>query len=154
MLGAIAFERSTHHRGVGHAGNREHGIFPRVVGDRLEDRVLGEFQGHVAPQGKAPLLLDRVNHVGAAGHEHGASGHSDFLDRGLDRFSIVGPPVAFGALVLDVDDERRFGRRHASSRCGVLRVGGRCHEATCRQHKDAQETSWRPAEALQSHDVS
>ena len=103
--------------------------FRESLGIALRIAPLSSFSVMSLSQRKAPLLLNRVDHVGAAWHEHGASSASDVVDRGLNRVGIVGAPVALGALVLDVDDERRSWRRDASLRRGVLRVGRERHEA-------------------------
>ena len=66
------------------------------------------------------------------------------VDRRLDRRRVVGRAVALGALVLDVDDERRGrGRRASGSRFGLGRVrfgrGGKRDEAGRQQEARAKD---------------
>ena len=150
VLGAIAFERSSDYGDVRHVRNREDGIFARVVGERLENRILGKLQRHVALERQAPLLLHRIDHVGALRHEDRSAGAADLVDRRLDGLGIVGAAVALRALVAHIDDKRRC-RRHDASLRGSRFRGSRKASDASRSDQRRQEQARRLKLVLANH---
>ena len=138
VLVALAFERAAGHPDIGDAGDGEQRIFLRIVGDRLQHRAVGELERHVVLEVEA--VVHGVDHVDALGHQHGALGAADRVDRRLNGGGVVGLAVAKRALVLDVDNERRGGGRRATGG----RVGGkrrRCNNERAKGY-GTQAQSW------------
>jgi hypothetical protein len=114
MLIAIAFERAAQHPDIRHAADGEHGVFLRVGGDRLQRRAVRELERHAGFEPET-LIAGGIHQIGAVGHDNGAAGSADRVDRGLDGGGVVAAPVAFRALVSDIDEEAGVRRRIAGA---------------------------------------